>query len=167
MGQARNEPVFTPREWLVVVSLWVIYAALIFSMDPEWVGWAAPLAFGGALSAGDLPPRLVTSAPPQQTFEVASLLSLLGLAALGLVAFLRGEPGLRLFARLRGSLKTERVTRGFQQVMLRRKLRVRALLLARWGSSIGPETWELHPPPTAQHGVTTAPECSRIIPRDL
>lgn len=167
MGQAQKEPLFTPREWLVVISLWVLYAALIFSMDPEWVGWAAPLAFGGALSAGDLPPHLASSAPPQQTFELASFLSLISLGALGVVAFLRGEPGLRLFARLRGSLKTGRLSHGFQHMLLRRKLGVRALLLARGRSRIGPETWELHPPPTAQHGVTTAPKCSRFIPRGL
>ena len=26
----------------------VVYSSILFSRDPEWVGWAAPLVFGGA-----------------------------------------------------------------------------------------------------------------------
>jgi hypothetical protein len=170
MGHSPKEPLFTPKEWLVVVSLWLFYAVAIFSMDPEWVGWAAPLAFGGALTAAGRPPVPAFSASPEETIGAAALLSLFSLAAISLLAFLRREPGLGWFARLGGSinaLRRTRIAHSLQDMMLRWKLDARALLPARRGSSIGQETWERHPPATAQGRVTTATQRSGIVPGSL
>jgi hypothetical protein len=56
MKESAKDPLFT----LDGVLLWAIYAvvcaAILFSLDPEWVAWAAPLAFGGSLYAADPPP---------------------------------------------------------------------------------------------------------------
>lgn len=106
MGNPPNEPLFTPKEWLMVVSLWVIYAVVLFSMDPEWVGWAGPLAFGGALVASDPPPVALFSASPREIFEMASFMSLFSFLALGLLMVIRGEPRIGWLTRTRQSLES-------------------------------------------------------------
>jgi len=170
MGHTPKEPLFTRKELLLVGSLGVIYAAVIFSMDPEWVGWAAPVAFGGALTAAGPPPTAEFSAPPREFFEAACYLSVLSLAALSVLAFLRGEPGLGWFAWLRESIEAVRRSRfahSFLHIMPRWKPDARALLPPRRGSSIGQENWGHHPASPAQGHVTTASQRSRIVPRGL
>jgi len=170
MGHSSKEPLFTPKEWLLVISLWLFYVVAIFSMDPEWVGWAAPLALGGALTATGPPPVPAFSASPEETIAAAAFLSLFSLAAVALLAFLRREPGLGWFTWLGGSIKAMRRTRlahSLHEMMLRWKLDARALLPARRGSSIGEETWEHRPPAPAQGRVTTAPQRSRVVPWSL
>lgn len=168
MGHTSKEPLFTPKELLLVASLGVCYAAVIFSMDPEWVAWAAPVAFGGALTAAGPPPTPEFSAPPGEFFAGASYLSVMSLAALSVLAFLRREPGLGCFARVRESIQAvrrSRVAHSFHHIMLRWKRDARALLPARRGSSIGQENWGRHPAAPARGHVTTASQRSRIVRR--
>ena len=169
MDRPPTEPLFTPMEWLIVLSLWFLYAVAIFSMDPEWVGWAAPLAFGGALVATGPPPSSVLNAPPREVFETASLVSLLSVAVLELLLVQRGEPGLGWFGKFRASLRAGGLSRRaqrFHHMMLRRNNAVRALQSARRDSSIGQEIWQRYPA-SAQGRVTTSSQRSRIIPRGL
>jgi hypothetical protein len=168
MGHPRNEPLFTPQEWLIVVSLWIAYAGVLFSMDPEWVGWAAPLAFGGALVASSPPPSSALPASPAGGFEAAFLLSLLSVAALELLQVRRGEPSLGWLAKLRESFRAgglRRQVQRFQQMMLLRNFAVRTLQSSRRGSSIGQEIWHRHQ--AAQGRVIPSPQSSGIIPRSL
>lgn len=170
MGHTSKEPLFTPKELLLVASLWVFYAVAIFSMGPEWVAWAAPVAFGGALTAAAPQPTPEFSAPPGEFFAAASYLSVLSLAALSVLAALRGERGLGLFARLTESIQAVRRSRfahSFLHIMPRWKPDARALLPSRRGSSIGQENWGHHPAAPAQGHVTTASQRSRIVPRGL
>ncbi|MGB9204017.1 MAG: hypothetical protein WCB94_08570 [Terriglobales bacterium] len=55
MKDSAKDPLFTVNG----VLLWTIYAvvcaSILFSLDPEWVAWAAPLGFGGSLYASDPP----------------------------------------------------------------------------------------------------------------
>jgi len=170
MDPSPKEPLFTRKELLLIVSLWVLYGAAILSMDPEWVGWAGPLISGGALVATDPPPFPVFRASPREVFGAASFVSLLSLATLSLVSFLRGEPLLGLFAR-QGKcaelMRQMRFARNFQLTIRRWKLAARALLPARRGSSIEQESWESHPPRSVQGRVTRASQRSRFVPRGL
>ena len=51
----------------------IIYSSILFSLDPEWVGWAAPLAFGGALYAAGPPPASAHLGSPGDVFPMAYL----------------------------------------------------------------------------------------------
>jgi len=85
MGDPKKEPLCTVKELLVFGLICVVYSSVLFSLDPEWVAWAAPLAFGGALYAGDPPPASVYLAPPQGVFPMAFLFGVLSLLALALI----------------------------------------------------------------------------------
>ena len=161
---------FTGKEWLLIVSLWVFYAGALFSMDPQWVAWAAPIAFGGALVATAPPASVALSTPPRQVMADAVFISVLSVAALTFLAFLRGESGLLLPARLERLLKAgrrSRIFRAFSRAAFAGKSRARALLRAPRGSSIGQQSWEGHPSPAAGRSVTAASQRSRIVPRSL
>lgn len=170
MGAASDEPLFTPNEWLIVASLWVIYAVVLLSMDPEWVGWAAPLAFGGALVAADPPPIALFSASPREIFETASFMSLFSLLALGLLMVIRGEPGIGWLTRARQSFESGLLMLGTR--VLKR--------LKSGGSSICErcyppgavvasrrETSERHSLRASRDCVATRPPERRIVQRDL
>ncbi len=88
MGDPEKEPLCTVKELLVFGVFCVVYSSILFSLDPEWVGWAAPLVFGGALYAADPPPASAHLDSPQHVFPTAYLcyaLSLLGIVLLTLV----------------------------------------------------------------------------------
>lgn len=110
MTDPTHEPLFTIKGLLLGAALCSVYAVLLLSMDSQWVGWAAPLAFGGALVASGPPPVAVFSASPREVFEMASSMSLLSLLALGLLSVLRGERSVGWFARARQSLETRLLT---------------------------------------------------------
>ena len=170
MKRGSREPLFTGKEWLLIVSLWVFYAGALFSLDPQWVAWAAPIAFGGALVATAPPPSVAFSAPPRQVVADAVLISVLCVAVLTFLAFLRGESGLLLSARLERSLKAgrlSRISRAFSRRAFAGKSHARALLRAPRGSSIGQQSSEGHPSPAAGSSVTAASQRSRIVPRSL
>ncbi len=107
-----KDPLFTTKELLFGVALCTVYTALLLSMNPEWVGWAAPLVFGGALVASGPPPVRVFLASPREVFEMASFMSLVSLLALGLLSAMRGERGVGWLARARQNLETGLLTLG-------------------------------------------------------
>jgi hypothetical protein len=84
-----REPLFTIKELLALGVMAIVYTTILFSLDPEWVAWAAPLALGGALYAQDPPPASAHLGLSQQVFQTAYLYSMLSLLALGVVTFLR------------------------------------------------------------------------------
>jgi hypothetical protein len=85
MRDRENDPMFT----LDGVLLWTVYAVvcalILFSLDPQWVAWAAPLAFGGSLYASDPPPA---SAQLALSRDVLPWAYLYGCAALFALLFL-------------------------------------------------------------------------------
>jgi hypothetical protein len=88
MADPEKEPLCTVKELLVFGVICVVYSSILFSLDPEWVGWAAPLVFGGALYAADPPPASAHLSSPQHVFPAAYLcyvLSLFGIVLLTLV----------------------------------------------------------------------------------
>jgi len=88
MGDPEKEPVCTVKELLVFGVFCVVYSSILFSLDPEWVGWAAPLVFGGALYAADPPPASAHLDLPQHVLPTAYLcyvMSLFGIVLLTLV----------------------------------------------------------------------------------
>jgi len=170
MDHSPKERFFTPKEWLLILSLWIFYAVVIFSMDPRWVAWSAPLAFGGALAAAGPPPFPIFNASSQEVFGSAAFLSFLSLATLAFVPLLRGEPIPGLFAgpgRGAEGIGRRSLAHGFQARVRRWKLEARTLLYARRDSSIGEEMWERHPPASAQRRVTTASQRSRVVSGSL
>ncbi|MFZ0796480.1 MAG: hypothetical protein WCA13_10500 [Terriglobales bacterium] len=88
MGNPEREPLCTVKELLVFGVICIVYGSILFSLDPEWVGWAAPLAFGGAFYAADPPPASAHLGSPSDVFPMAYLcdvLSLFGIVLLTLV----------------------------------------------------------------------------------
>ena len=90
-----KEPLFTTKELVAFGVMAIVYTAILFSLDPEWVAWAAPLALGGALYAQDPPPAFAHLGPPQQVFLTAYLYSMLSLLAIGVVTFIRHRQSFR------------------------------------------------------------------------
>ena len=85
MGNPEKEPLCTLKELLAFGVICIIYSSILFSLDPEWVGWAAPLAFGGALYAAGPPPASAHLSSPGDVFPMAYLcyvLSLFGIVLL-------------------------------------------------------------------------------------
>jgi hypothetical protein len=88
MADPEKEPLCTVKELLVFAVFCVVYSSILFSLDPEWVGWAAPLVFGGALYTADPPPASAHLDSPQHVFPTAYLcysISLFGIVVLTLV----------------------------------------------------------------------------------
>ncbi len=88
MGDPAKEPLCTVKELLAFGVICVVYSSILFSLDPEWVSWAAPLAFGGALYTADPPPASAHLDSPHDVLPMAYLcdaLSLLGIVLLALV----------------------------------------------------------------------------------
>ncbi len=88
MGDLAKEPLCTLNELLGFAVICVVYGSILFSVDPEWVGWAAPLVFGGALYAGDPPPASAHLGSPRDlllTAYLCQVVSLLGIVLVALV----------------------------------------------------------------------------------
>ncbi len=98
MAVPAKEPIFTTRGWLAYGAMCVIYAAILFSLDPQWVAWAAPLAFGGALVATDPPPASAHLGLSPGLMVMAWAFSIASLLALALLGLTRSWPRLRWLA---------------------------------------------------------------------
>lgn len=85
MKDPANDPLFTVNG----VLLWTIYAvvcaSILFSLDPAWVAWAAPLAFGGSLYASDPPPASAQFALSRDVLPWAYLYGCVALFAITLL----------------------------------------------------------------------------------
>ncbi len=115
---ASKEPVCTIKELLVFGVICVVYSSILFSLDPEWVAWAAPLVFGGALYAADPPPASAHLGSPHDVLLMAylyGLFSLFGIVLLTLVrdrrhlswlSWLKAESGSGSIARVRSFLRS-------------------------------------------------------------
>lgn len=103
MKVSDDERLFTKTELLIYAVIAVVYSAVLFSLDPEWVAWAAPLAFGGSLCAQDPPPASAHLGSPQDVLPLAYVYSVLSLLALALVPLVRSKPNwLSWLANLKG-----------------------------------------------------------------
>jgi hypothetical protein len=102
MKDQSEDPLFTTKGVILGVLYGCIYAAIIFSMDPEWVGWAGPMAFG-ALYVPNPPPPLFSD--PRAAFEMSCCASLLSLLALVLVSVIREEEPFGLWSLFKVWLK--------------------------------------------------------------
>ncbi len=85
MKDPENDPVFTVKGMLLWAVVGVVYSSILFSLDPEWVAWAAPLAFGGSLYASDPPPASAHLASPGDVLPWAYLYGCLALFAIMLL----------------------------------------------------------------------------------
>ncbi len=89
MGDPEKEPLCTVKELLAFGVIGVVYSSILFSLDPEWVAWAAPLAFGGSLYAADPPPASAHLDLPQHVFPTAYLFYVLSLLCIVLLSLIR------------------------------------------------------------------------------
>jgi hypothetical protein len=64
-------PLFTVKGVLLFAAMGVVYSWILFALDPEYVAWAAPLAFGGSLYASAPPPASAQLAVPSDVLPVA------------------------------------------------------------------------------------------------
>jgi hypothetical protein len=90
MADTEKDPLCTVDELLVFGVICIVYCAILFSVDPEWVGWAAPLAFGGALYAADPPPASANFGSPQDVIVLAYLYGLVSLLGISLLPRVEG-----------------------------------------------------------------------------
>ena len=118
MKDRDHDPLFTVNGVLLWTIYAVVYAAIIFSLDPEWVAWAAPLAFGGSLYASGPPPASAHLALSGDVFPWAYLYGCAALLAITLVdlvysgyhlhwpSWLKAESRYRSVAKLRSLLRS-------------------------------------------------------------
>jgi hypothetical protein len=91
MGLMKNQPedkLFTMRELMLITVIFSIYAWSVLQLDPEWVMWM------GFTTLGTTPPPALP--PPlfgdvREAFQVASILSLVGVLALLLLFVAAGD----------------------------------------------------------------------------
>lgn len=88
MNNHTEERIFTKKGVAIFLLFYSIYGVILFSIDPEWVAWAGPMVLG-ALYVPNSPPPLFSD--PKAAFQMASLCSLLSLAALMILTLIRGE----------------------------------------------------------------------------
>ncbi len=88
MKQQSDDPIFTTKGVLLGGSFLIVNALIVFSMDPEWVAWAGPMAMG-ALYVPNQPPPLFSQ--PEVVFQMASTLSWLALSVLVALGIFLGE----------------------------------------------------------------------------
>lgn len=106
-----NDPLFT----LNGVLLWTLYAVvcalILFSLDPEWVAWAAPLAFGGSLYASDPPPASAQLALSRDVLPWAYLYGCAALFALMLLDLVLSRQHLKWLSGLKAECQHGSVAR--------------------------------------------------------
>jgi hypothetical protein len=91
MGLMKREPeesLFTMRELLFVMVIFSIYAWSLLQLDPEWVMWIGVTTLGTTPPPA-LPPPLF--ADVREAFQVASILSLVGVLGLLLLFVVAGD----------------------------------------------------------------------------
>lgn len=82
MKDPEEGPLFTVNGVLLFAAYGVVYSWILFSLDPEYVAWAAPLVFGGSLYASDPPPASAHLALPSDVLPLAYLYGCLALFAI-------------------------------------------------------------------------------------
>jgi hypothetical protein len=82
MNDPEEGPLFTVNGVLLFAAYGVVYSWILFSLDPEYVAWAAPLVFGGSLYASDPPPASAHLALPSDVLPLAYLYGCLALFAI-------------------------------------------------------------------------------------
>lgn len=82
MADPEKEPLCTVKGLLLFAVVCVVYSSILFSLDPEYVGWAAPLVFGGSLYASDPPPASAHLALPGDVLPAAYLYGCLALVVI-------------------------------------------------------------------------------------
>jgi len=101
-----QEALFPTKALVIGAFFFFIYSVILFSLDPEWVAWAGPVALG-ALYVPNQPPPLF--AHPETAFKMGFLFSVLSLLALVGAAVIRNEAPFKwwnwLKARLRAQLE--------------------------------------------------------------
>ena len=118
MDDPAKEPLCTVKGLLLFAAISVVYSSILFSLDPEYVAWAAPLVFGGSLYAPDPPPASAHLALPSDVLPLAYLYGCLALFAIVLLkliqnrrhldwlSWLKTEPERGSIAKLRSFLKS-------------------------------------------------------------
>lgn len=89
MRDPEEEPLFTVNGVLLFAVYGVVYGWILFSLDPEYVAWAAPLVFGGSLYASDPPPASAHLTQPTDVLPVAFVCGCLALLAIALFDLLQ------------------------------------------------------------------------------
>jgi hypothetical protein len=111
MKDRAKDPLFT----LNGVLLWTIYAvvcaSILFSLDPQWVAWAAPLAFGGSLYAFDPPPASAHLALSRDVLPWAYLYGCIALFAFLLVDLVISRQHLKWLSGLKAECEHGNVAR--------------------------------------------------------
>jgi hypothetical protein len=111
MKDRAKDPLFTVNG----VLLWVIYAvvcaSILFSLDPQWVAWAAPLAFGGSLSASDPPPASAQFALSRDLLPWAYLYGCVALLAITLLDLVHSRQHLKWLSGLKAECQHGNVAR--------------------------------------------------------
>jgi hypothetical protein len=104
MKDEPEDPLFTTKGVILLALYGCIFAKLIFSMDPEWVGWAGPMALG-ALYVPNPPPPLFSD--PKAAFEMCSLFYMVSALVLVFVSVIRGEEPFGLWSWFKAWLKKQ------------------------------------------------------------
>ncbi len=169
MKDPAEEPLFTIKGLVLGAALFSIYAVLLFSMDPEWVGWAGPMALG-ALYVPNSPPPLFSS--PQQAFQMGFVFGVLNLLTLVLVSVIRGELPFHFawLSRLKLRLKNAGfagLARAGNHLRSRWVLHHRVLISTQRKSSIASEVRSCHQLAVGEKDAATLPHCSGAVSKNL
>lgn len=111
MKDPDNDPLFTVNGVLLWTVYAVVCASILFSLDPEWVAWAAPLAFGGSLYASDPPPAWAQLALSRDVLPWAYLYGCVALFALLLVDLVISRQHLKWLSGLKAECEHGNVAR--------------------------------------------------------
>ena len=88
MNNQPEEKLFTMRELILITVIFSIYAWSLLRLDPEWVMWMGFTTLGTTPPPA-LPPPLF--ADGREAFQVASILSFVGVLALVLLFVAAGD----------------------------------------------------------------------------
>jgi hypothetical protein len=102
---------FTVKGVLLFAAMAVVYAWILFSLDPEYVAWAAPLVFGGSLYASDSPPASAHLAAPNDVLPVAFVYGCLALLAIALFELVQSRRHLGFLSWLNTEFERGRVAK--------------------------------------------------------
>jgi len=158
-----EQPLFTLKGLLAGAVLFSVYGVILFSLDPEWVGWAGPLVFGGALYAADPPPPLFSS--PEEALQMSSLFSLLSFFILGLIIAIRGERNLAWLSWLRAGLAG--LWKARNHLRSRRSIQLPPLDSTHNTNSINSQAWNSQHLAVGEEDAATPPHTGGSVSRDL